>query len=224
MMSGMGMGMEGMMGDMMVTPTPLQAAIDSLKQAQTEPQRKQSLADVRSKLAAQYDSFLSSNEAQLKEMEQRLENLRVQLKRRVDAKDLLVDLELKRISNEAQGLTWPGGQGNQNRGMGSIFGEGMKGQSQVSSNFGYFTGRPNGRVNVTPTRTNSDNAQRGALAELERERSYREVVASQPKATARVHDSSLERLMSAQAKMPTPDVLKDPPVRTRDYGKTRQTK
>ena len=40
-------------------------------------------------------------------MEQRLKNLRNQLERRRSAKELLVELELKRIVNEADGLAWP---------------------------------------------------------------------------------------------------------------------
>jgi len=39
-------------------------------------------------------------------MEQRLKNLRNQLERRRSAKELLVELELKRIVNEADGLAW----------------------------------------------------------------------------------------------------------------------
>ena len=128
-------------------PTPLDIAIDSLHQAKTEPQRKLRLAEVRSKLSAQYDSYLAVNEAELKEMEQRLKNLRVQLKRRADAKDYLVDFELKRISNEAQGLTWPGrggpgnafgggfddgyGDGYGGLGMGDISGNHLTGKSTV---------------------------------------------------------------------------------------------
>ena len=51
-------------------------------------------------------------------MEQRLKNLRGQLERRRAAKDLLVELELKRIVNEADGLAWPTGPEGSNFGGG----------------------------------------------------------------------------------------------------------
>ena len=180
-------GMMGGMGSEFSAPTPLQTAVDSLKQAQTEPQRKQRLAEVRAELSAQYDSFLALNDAELKEMEQRLENLRVQLKRRVDAKDELVDLELKRISNEARGLSWPAGQGNKNQGKGRGSVGGFRDK--------YGDGMGMGMMSAPPVRG---------------------------KLTARDRDQWLRKLVSEQAKMPTPDVLKDPPARTTGYGKTEK--
>ena len=53
-------------------------------------------------------------------MELRLEKLRDQLERRMEAKNTLLSLELNRISNEAEGLVWPAQQGGAIGGMGGI--------------------------------------------------------------------------------------------------------
>lgn len=123
---GMGMGDMGMdmgMGGFM-RPSPLQAATDALRAAKSDAQRQKAIATIKSELARQYDQFLNQNDQQLQQMEARLERLRTQLKRREKAKDQMVDLELQRVVNEADGLVWPqkqdqfGGMGMGGSGMG----------------------------------------------------------------------------------------------------------
>ena len=91
-------------------PTPLQTAIGSLQQTTDKAKRTKIQTQIDSLLNQQYESYLKQNESELNKMEQRLKGLRNQLQRRRSAKELLVELELKRILNEADGLAWPTGQ------------------------------------------------------------------------------------------------------------------
>ena len=100
-----GMGMVGM-----DDKSPLQTAVESLRQTTDKAKRTKIQTRINGLLSQQYDSYLKQNESELDKMEQRLKNLRNQLERRRSAKDLLVELELKRIVNEADGLAWPAEQ------------------------------------------------------------------------------------------------------------------
>ena len=109
---GTGMGMDDMMEGMGMDmqPTPMQTAVESLRQTTNKAKRTKIQTRISGLLSQQYDSYLKQNESELNQMEQRLKNLRNQLERRRSAKELLVELELKRIVNEADGLAWPTNQ------------------------------------------------------------------------------------------------------------------
>ena len=109
-----GMGMEGMGGYSEVSP--LETKIAALGRAKDDERRQKLLAEIKSLLDAQYDVFIDQNKNELDQMEARLEGLRSQLKLRREAKTELVDLELKRISNQAKGLAWPTGQSTPSNG------------------------------------------------------------------------------------------------------------
>ncbi len=118
-MGGMGMGLAGGGGAMPVL-SPLEKLKQRLQSAKTEEARKKSLAKIKALLSKQYDTFLQTNEVELRMMENRVKKLRTQHERRKSAKTQLLDLELQRISNEATGLVWPVEEENYGMGMGGM--------------------------------------------------------------------------------------------------------
>lgn len=123
------------MGDMMDMygpppgPGPLDRLKASLKNAKSEEAKKTALDKISKLLSQQYDVFIDRNETELQGMERRIEKLREQLELRKRSKSDLVALELKRISNEADGLVWPAqpSPGYGMGGMGGLGGMGMGG-------------------------------------------------------------------------------------------------
>ena len=145
--------MGGMMGGMGMDmgygeepqQSPLERAKLALRKAATDEDRQRLLDAIRGDLANQYDDFLQRSQQELDQMQQRLENLRSQLKRRADSKNELIDLELKRISNEADGLVWPSGQTRDQRrsrrAASSFMEEGMMGMMGPSGITGLMSRR-----------------------------------------------------------------------------------
>ena len=107
---GMGMGMDGMMGGMGLVeqgPSPLERQIAFLKKARTDEQKETVKQRIRKELVRQYDTYLVASSDELKRLELRLVKLREKLVVRENAKEKMIDLELQRIVNEAEGLAWP---------------------------------------------------------------------------------------------------------------------
>lgn len=108
MMDGMG-GMGGMGGGGFVRrqPSPLERQIKYLKKARTDEQKETVKQRIRKELVQQYDGYLAASADELKNLEARLEKLRGKLSVRKESKEKMIDLELQRIVNEAEGLAWP---------------------------------------------------------------------------------------------------------------------
>jgi len=145
-MGGPGMGMGGMMGG--YEPSKLDLAKQQLMKARTDQQRKKLVTVIRNELAGQYDKYLKQNQAQINRLQKRLDGLKKQLKTRVDAKDQLVTLELTRIVNESQGLSWPSNQPNDGPGYADDFSGEMTGMEGGMSGAGYGAGMDMGGMGV----------------------------------------------------------------------------
>ncbi len=88
-------------------PSPLERQIAFLKKARTDEQKETVKQRIRKELVRQYDTYLVASSDELKRLELRLVKLREKLIVREKAKEKMIDLELQRIVNEAEGLTWP---------------------------------------------------------------------------------------------------------------------
>ena len=123
-MGGMGSGMPG--------PSLLEQATTNLHNAKSKGQRDKYLGIVKTELSKEYDQYLAYNKQQIEAMQKRLDRLKDQLEKRVQAKDELLSLEVKRILNESQGLAWP-----TSRNSGSAYGGGgMGGGGGFGGGFG----------------------------------------------------------------------------------------
>ncbi len=87
-------------------------AFEKLKAAGTDEDKDNARDDLRSALESEYDKYLETQEQELSKMEDKLKELRSQLRKRREAKDDLVELRLKTLENDASGLGWPGGESN----------------------------------------------------------------------------------------------------------------
>jgi hypothetical protein len=129
--------MGGMMGGMVgYEPSTLDLAKQKLTATKNDQQRKKLVAVIRNELINEYDKYLKQNQAQINQLQKRLDGLKKQLKTRIDAKDQLVTLELTRIVNESQGLSWPTSQSNGGYGMDGGYGDGMMGMGGISGGMG----------------------------------------------------------------------------------------
>ena len=83
-------------------------AIQAMKEAEGDSERRDAERKVKELLVEQYQMFLVENEEQIEELQERLDNLKEQLERRRRAQDKMVELEFKRVMNASEGLVWPG--------------------------------------------------------------------------------------------------------------------
>ena len=84
-----------------------QKALETLKDSDSDEDRDEAIAAIRTELEKQYDEFLDQNKQELERMQERLDKLRDQLERRRQAKDRMVELRLETVIGEAEGLIWP---------------------------------------------------------------------------------------------------------------------
>lgn len=82
-------------------------ALAKLRETESEDDRNKSITEIRGLLSKQYDESLDRYEDYLAELEARLAKMKEQVDKRRDAKMELVDLRLKTLVNEADGLGWP---------------------------------------------------------------------------------------------------------------------
>lgn len=85
----------------------LNAAIKSYKAAEDGEAKEEAVDEIRGLLDESYDRALENYEEYLTNLEKKIEELREQLGKRKSAKSKIVDLRLKVITNEADGLGWP---------------------------------------------------------------------------------------------------------------------
>ena len=86
----------------------LQEAIDLLKSAKDDEARKAATGIIQEQLNSQFDRDVEQREKELVEVEQRVKTLREQLDKRKSLRDDIIDLRLKTIQNDAEGLGFPG--------------------------------------------------------------------------------------------------------------------
>ena len=82
-------------------------AIQAIKDAESEADKAKAVESLRGVLETQYETSLENYESYLDKMEEKVRELRKQIDRRRDAKMEMVDLRLKILTSEADGLGWP---------------------------------------------------------------------------------------------------------------------
>lgn len=84
-------------------------ALKKLKEAKTGEEKAAATKELRDGLGKEYESSIEQYEAKIKRMEDRLAAVRKGLTRRKDAKDEMIELRLKTLLHEADGLGWHAG-------------------------------------------------------------------------------------------------------------------
>ena len=79
-----------------------------LQSAETDQEKREAEAELRKALEEEYVSSLEAYEEHLQALSDKLKRLEDELDKRRSAQDELVDLRLKTLINQAQGLGWPG--------------------------------------------------------------------------------------------------------------------
>ena len=83
-------------------------AFRQLQKAESDEEKKDAEEDLRDALEDEYDASLEGYEKNLEALAAKLKKLEDELERRRSAKRELVDLRLKTLVNQAEGLGWPG--------------------------------------------------------------------------------------------------------------------
>ena len=95
-----------------------QQAIDKLRKAKTDEEKADARKQLNSALGDEFDEYLKRQATELDRLDAKVKKLRGQWDKRREAKDELVALRIQTLENEANGLGWPAGGGN-NLWMGS---------------------------------------------------------------------------------------------------------
>ncbi len=86
----------------------LEQAVEKLKSAKTDADKTAATKELSELLEKSFQRDLERREKQLAEVEARVKKLRDQIEKRKKAKDEIINLRLKTIVNEAEGLGFPG--------------------------------------------------------------------------------------------------------------------
>ncbi len=89
----------------------LQEAIKSLNNSSAPEAQKKATDTIQQQLSEQFDVDLKGREKELAEVEAKVKSLREQLDKRKAAREDIISLRLKTITNDAAGLGFPGGGG-----------------------------------------------------------------------------------------------------------------
>ncbi len=89
-------------------PSKIQKLMDQLREANDDSKKAELTKELESIIVAAFDDDLKSRETDLKKLEERLAKLRNQLNRRKEAKAEIIQLQLKVMVNEAEGLGFSG--------------------------------------------------------------------------------------------------------------------
>lgn len=120
-----------------------QNAMQALKSAKDEAEKKKASETVREHLVKQLDRDLVQREQELAEVEERIKQLKQQLAKRKASKDDIVTLRLKTIINNAEGLGFPGDDLSQD--TSSLPGSSDRGPGMIPGGFNFFRTNPEGR-------------------------------------------------------------------------------
>lgn len=89
-----------------------QQAIDKLRKAKTDEEKADARKQLSAALGEEFDEYLEHQAKELDRLEAKVKKLRGQWDKRREAKDDLVALRMQTLENEANGLGWPAGGGN----------------------------------------------------------------------------------------------------------------
>ena len=89
-----------------------QQAIEDLRKAKTDEEKADARKQLNSALGDEFDEYLKHQAKELDRLEAKVKKLRGQWDKRREAKDELVALRIQTLENEANGLGWPAGGGN----------------------------------------------------------------------------------------------------------------
>ncbi len=95
----------------------VEVAVNKLKQADSDEAKSTAKRDLRKVLVADYEDKMNRYDEHLEKLEKELEAMRERLSRRRAAKEDMVDLKLKEIVANADGLGWPSGPTAQQTGI-----------------------------------------------------------------------------------------------------------
>lgn len=103
--------MEPIPAEELAAAKKIQEAIKSLKDS-SEPEAQKTATDtIQQQLSEQFDLDLKQREKELADVEAKVKSLREQLDKRKAAREDIISLRLKTITNDAAGLGFPGGSG-----------------------------------------------------------------------------------------------------------------
>lgn len=103
--------MEPVPAEELAAAKKLQEAIKSLKNSSEPEAQKKATDTIQQQLSEQFDLDLKQREKELAEVEAKVKSLREQLDKRKAAREDIISLRLKTITNDAAGLGFPGGGG-----------------------------------------------------------------------------------------------------------------
>ncbi len=89
-----------------------QQAIEKLRKAKTDEEKADARKQLNSALGDEFDEYLKRQATELDRLDAKVKKLRGQWDKRREAKDELVALRIQTLENEANGLGWPAGGGN----------------------------------------------------------------------------------------------------------------
>ncbi len=93
-------------------PSEVVVAIDQLKKAETEGDRKDAEANLKDALGKEYDQRLDAYAKYLDDLEAKLDAMKSKLEKRRDAKSEMVRLRVEVIKAESNDLGWPDSNSN----------------------------------------------------------------------------------------------------------------
>jgi len=120
-----------------------QNAMQALKDAKDDTEKKKAADTVREHLVKQLDRDVAQREQELAEVEERVKQLKVQLAKRKASKDDIVTLRLKTIINNAEGLGFPGDDVSQDGN--SISGSGDRAGGFLQNGLNFLRTNPESR-------------------------------------------------------------------------------
>lgn len=86
------------------TQSRISSAMKALNEAKDDDQRKQSVVELRDAMSDYFEEDLKLRQAELQSVNNGLKKMEASLKRRADAKDEIIALQMKIVENEAVGL------------------------------------------------------------------------------------------------------------------------
>lgn len=111
------------------TQTEVEKALAKVKAAKDSVEKDGAKDELLAALSAEYDNRMNVYDKHIESLEKQVEEMRERLSRRRKAKDEVVELKLKQLVSEADGLGWPS-----NSGRNSQFGWGSGIPTHLESN------------------------------------------------------------------------------------------
>lgn len=94
-----------------VAQTEVQKALAKVKSAEDSAEKEDAKDELLAALSTEYDDRMDAYDEHIESLEKQLEEMRERLSRRRKAKEEVVELKLKQLVAESDGLGWPGASG-----------------------------------------------------------------------------------------------------------------